>query len=95
MLRDRGDVLKYALANALREAAKVVRGARAGLTVSEREAVAERAVTEIRNLPDDPWKLAEQLPHDWNNVAVSARGYRGGSTPDNWCKPAHGRDEAE
>jgi hypothetical protein len=64
MLRDRGDVLKYALANALKEATKIVRGGRGGLTVSEREGVAEQAATEIRNLPDDPWKLSEELPHD-------------------------------
>jgi hypothetical protein len=51
MLKDRGDLLKYALADALKRAAKIVRGLRAGLTVSEREAVAEQAVVEIRNLP--------------------------------------------
>lgn len=87
MLNDRGDLLKYALAHALSRAAKIVRGLRASLTVSEREAVAEQAVAEIRNLPDDPWKLGEQLPRDWNNLAVNAPGYRGGSTPDGWCKP--------
>ena len=49
MLKARGDLLKYTLANALRRAAKIVRGLRAGLTVSEREAVAEHAADEIRN----------------------------------------------
>jgi hypothetical protein len=75
------------LVDALNGAAKIVRGLRAGLTVSEREAVAELAVAEIRNLLDDPWKLGEQLPQDWNSVAVNAPGYRGGSTPDNWQTP--------
>jgi hypothetical protein len=42
MLRDRGDQLKYALSNALKGAAKIVRGLRIGLTVMEREAVAEQ-----------------------------------------------------
>jgi hypothetical protein len=28
-----------------------------------------------------------ELPRDWNNLAVKAPGYRGGSTPDAWCKP--------
>jgi hypothetical protein len=53
MLKDRGDLLKYALADALNGVAKIVRGASASLTVSEREAVAERAITEMRNLPAD------------------------------------------
>ncbi len=45
MLRDRGDLLKYALADALMIAAKVVRGLRTGLTVSEREKVADDFLT--------------------------------------------------
>jgi hypothetical protein len=49
MLKTRADVLKYALADALKGAAKIVRGLRTGLTVSEREAIAEQAVAEIRN----------------------------------------------
>ena len=87
MLKNRGEFLKYAIANALRGAAKVVRGCRIGLTVTEREAIGERAVAEIRALPDDPWKLGEELPRDWNSVASDAPGYRGGSTPDDWCVP--------
>jgi hypothetical protein len=82
MLRTRGDLLKYALADALKRAAKIVRGLRAGLTVSEREAVAEQAVAEIRSLPDDPWKLKDELQHDWDiNPDLGA------STPDDWHKP--------
>jgi hypothetical protein len=50
-LTTRADVLKCASADTLKEAAKIVRGLCAGLTVSEREAVAEQAVTEIRNRP--------------------------------------------
>jgi len=72
MLKDRGDLLKYALAGALKRAAKIVRGLRAGLTVSEREAVAEQAVTEIRNLPNDPWKLNERLQHAGASILISA-----------------------
>jgi hypothetical protein len=87
MLKDRGDVLKYALSRALKNVAKIVRGLRVGLTVGEREAVAEEAVGEIRALPDDPWKLSEELPRDWNRTAVGGAEYRGGSTPDGWCKP--------
>ena len=55
ILQTRGDILKYAIVDALGSAAKIVRGLRQGLTVSEREAVAEQAVTELRQLPDDPW----------------------------------------
>ena len=62
MLRDRGDQLKYALVSALARAAKVVRGLRIGLTVGEREAVAEAAVDQLRKAPADPWKLAEPIP---------------------------------
>jgi hypothetical protein len=46
---------------------------------SERGTIAQQAVAEIRNLPEDPWKLAEQLTHDWS---ASVPDYRGGSTPD-------------
>jgi hypothetical protein len=82
MLEARGHLLKYAIAEALKRAAKIVRGLRAGLTVSERETVAEHAVTALRNLPDDPWKLNEKLQHDWGiNPDLGA------STPDNWHKP--------
>jgi hypothetical protein len=42
MLKTRGDLLKYALADALKRAAKFVRGLRAGLTVSERGALRRR-----------------------------------------------------
>ena len=82
MLRDRGDLLKYALAHALKGTAKIVRGASLALTVTEREAVAARAVAEIRNLPDDPWKLNEELPKDWGIMPDL-----GASTPDGWCNP--------
>jgi len=82
MLSTRGDLLKYALADALKRAVKVVRGLRIGLTVGEREAVAEHAVTEIRNRPDDPWKLNEKLQHDW-----SINPDLGASTPPDWHKP--------
>jgi hypothetical protein len=45
-----------------------------------------RRLTNYTSSPtDDPWKLAEQLPHDWNVNAI-ATGYRGGSTPDDWAQ---------
>lgn len=82
MLQDRGDLLKYALAKALSTAAKVIRGARQGLPVMEREAIAEAAVAEIRGLPDDPWKLAEPLPPDFQVMSNL-----GAPTPSGWAKP--------
>jgi hypothetical protein len=82
MLRDRGDLLKYALAKALAVGAKVVRGARQGLPVGERELIAEAAVNEIRALPDDPWKLAEPLPQHRGIMSDL-----GAPTPDGWSKP--------
>jgi hypothetical protein len=80
MLRDRGDLLKYAISDALMRARKIVRGLRQGLTVSEREAVAEAAVDELRALPDDPWNLKEKLPMP-EGPAI------GHGSPDNWHKP--------
>jgi hypothetical protein len=84
MLRDRGDLLKYAIAHALQGAAKIVRGLTLRINVAEREAIAEQAVTEIRNLPDDPWKLAEKLPIE--TTPASGAGY-GHGMPSGWCKP--------
>lgn len=82
MLKDRGDQLKYTLVSALSRAAKVVRGLRIGLTVSEREAVAEVAVADLRGLPDDPWKLADPLP------VLTVMDDLGAPTPSGWA----GRD---
>jgi hypothetical protein len=84
MLRDRGDLLKYALAHALQGAAKIVRGLTLRINVMEREAVAEQAVTEIRNLAGDPWKLAEKLPIE--TTPASGDGY-GHGMPSDWSNP--------
>ncbi|MGB8743272.1 MAG: hypothetical protein WCD52_24395 [Xanthobacteraceae bacterium] len=83
MLKDRGDQLKYALATALSGAARIVRGLRTTLTVGQREDVAEGAVTELRNLPGDPWKLSEPLPKSWGAMSDL-----GAATPDDWCRRA-------
>ena len=53
----RGEVLKYAIAFALRLARKVVRGLKEGLTEDERHAVAEHVVRQLKER-DDPWHLA-------------------------------------
>jgi hypothetical protein len=53
----RGEVLKYAIAFALRRARKVVRGLKEGLTEDERHAVAEHVVRQLKER-DDPWHLA-------------------------------------
>jgi hypothetical protein len=82
-LETRADLLKYALAAALRTAAKIVRGARQGLTASERERLAQAAVDTVRNLPDDPWKLTEPLPKRWGVMTDL-----GSPTPDGWYGPA-------
>jgi hypothetical protein len=82
MLRDRGDQLKYAIAHALAGAVKIVRGLRTGLTVGERENVAEAAVKELRQLPDDPWKLSEPLPQHRETVMQDL----GAGTTHDWCK---------
>jgi hypothetical protein len=83
MLKDRGDLLKYAIANALKHAVKYVRGLATGLPVTEREKVADAAVDVLRQLPDDPWKLAERLPQYSGPMADL-----GAPTPENWFKKA-------
>jgi hypothetical protein len=83
MLRDRGDLLKYALSHALKDAAKYVRGLRTTLPVAERERVADAAVDIVRKLPDDPWKLAEPLPQYSGPMKDL-----GAPTPEGWFKKA-------
>jgi hypothetical protein len=48
------------------------------LTVSEREAIAEQAVSEIRNLADDPWQLAEKLPIETTPASGHGHGMSAG-----------------
>jgi len=51
----------YAISFALIRARKVVRGLRQGLTPEEREAVADRAVEEMKKY-GDPWRLNDEEP---------------------------------
>jgi hypothetical protein len=90
MLRDRGDQLKYAIANALSGAARIVRGLRTTLTVGQREDVAEAAVNELRALPNDPWKLSEPLPKSWGVMSDL-----GASTPEGWCRTKPSKPDGE
>ena len=55
----RGEVLSYAISFALIGAVKVVRGLRNGLSESERHAVADAAVSQMKKY-GDPWKLDEE-----------------------------------
>ena len=55
----RGDVLKYAIAFALRRARKVVRGLKEGLTETERYAVADHVVGQLKER-GDPWHLGDE-----------------------------------
>ncbi len=55
----RWDVLKYAIAFALRGASKIVRGLKQDLTEAERYAVAEHVVTQLKER-GDPWHLSEE-----------------------------------
>ena len=57
----RGDVLRYAIAFALRRARKMVRGLKQGLTEDERYAVADHAVAQLKER-GDPWRLNEEAP---------------------------------
>jgi hypothetical protein len=55
----RGDVLKYAIAFALRRARKIVRGLNEGLTEAERYAVADHVVRQLKER-GDPWHLYDE-----------------------------------
>ena len=52
----KGDVLKYAIAFALRRSRKIIRGLKQGLTEEERYAVADHAVAQLKDR-GDPWRL--------------------------------------
>jgi len=55
----RGDMLRYAIAFALRRARKIVRGLKEGLTEDERYAVADHVVSQLQER-GDPWRLSEE-----------------------------------
>jgi len=60
-MRTRGDLLRFAIAFALRGARKLVRGLRQGLTEDERFRVADDVVHRLKE-HGDPWRLADDLP---------------------------------
>ena len=53
----KGDVLRYAIAFALRRSRKIVRGLKQGLTEEERYAVADHAVAQLKER-GDPWRAS-------------------------------------
>ena len=57
----RGEVLRYAIAFALRRARKIIRGLKKGLTEEERFAVADQVVGQLKER-GDPWRLNEEAP---------------------------------
>jgi hypothetical protein len=59
LLVTRGDVLRYAIAFALRRARKIVRGFKEALTEDERYLVADHVVSQLKE-HGDPWKLSEE-----------------------------------
>jgi hypothetical protein len=62
----RGEILRHAIAFALRPARKIVRGLKEGLTEAVRFAVADHVVAQLKER-GDPWDLNEQakpaVPH--------------------------------
>jgi len=60
-MRTRGDMLRFAIAFALRGARKLVRGLRQTLSEEERYRVADDVVQRLRQ-HGDPWRLSEDLP---------------------------------
>ena len=57
----RGEVLRYAIAFALRRSRKIVRGLKEGLSEDERYAVADHVVDQLKER-GDPWRLNEDQP---------------------------------
>jgi hypothetical protein len=57
----RGEMLRYALAYALRRSRKIVRGLKQGLSEEERYAVADHVVAQLKDR-GDPWRLKEEAP---------------------------------
>jgi hypothetical protein len=55
----KGEVLKYAIAFALRRSRKIIRGLKEGMTEEERFAVADHAVAQLKQR-GDPWRLNEE-----------------------------------
>ena len=51
----KGDILRYAIAFALRRSRKIIRGLKEGLTEEERFAVADHAVAQLKER-GDPWR---------------------------------------
>ena len=74
-MKTRGDMLRFALAFALRRARKLVRGLRYGLTEEERYAIADDVVLQLKRY-GDVWRLDEELPS----------GFGGHGTPPDWSK---------
>ncbi len=66
-----GDLLRFAIAFALRGASRLVRGLRQGLTEEERYRVADEVVDRLQQ-HSDVWRLSEELR------TVTGKGY---STP--------------
>jgi hypothetical protein len=60
-MRTRGDMLRFAIAFALRGARKLVRGLRQGLSEEERFRVADDVVLRLKQ-HGDPWRLSDDLP---------------------------------
>ena len=59
MFLTRGEVLRYAIAFALRRARKIIRGLKQGLTEEERYAVADHVVKQLRDRGE--WQLDEDV----------------------------------
>jgi hypothetical protein len=57
----RAEVLRYAIAFALRRSRKLIRGLKDGLTEQERYAVADHVVALLKDR-GDPWRLNEEAP---------------------------------
>jgi hypothetical protein len=60
-MRIRADMLRFAIAFALRRARKLMRGLRQGLSEEERFLVADDVMHQLQQ-HGDPWALSQELP---------------------------------
>jgi hypothetical protein len=70
----RGELLTHSISYALIRAKKVVKGLSQSLTQDERQAVAQRAVDELRR-NGDQWRLDEELPNEVGEVHSTPKKY--------------------
>ena len=69
----KGEILRYAIAFALRRSRKIIRGLKEGLSEEERFAVADHTVAQLKQR-GDPWRLNDEAQTSEATVNLSSDG---------------------